>query len=89
MFRRGRTGLGVALALTAARWEGARGWAGGLLPRVMAWLGIASDTPKCDYSGSIDPNGCPKKANQGSGASKSTANVLKTDGIETSGWFRF
>lgn len=35
---------------------------GGLLPRLLGWLGLAPDpgSRKCDHGAAIDPNGCPK-----------------------------
>lgn len=79
MFRRGerkRVGAAVALAAVLALglaapaaakdwggWSEAREWTGGLLPRVLGWLGYASNSAviqKCDQGTSIDPNGCPK-----------------------------
>lgn len=51
----------------AAGWSGwgdAREWSGGIVPRVLSWLGLDPDTvlPKCDHGSSIDPNGCPNAA---------------------------
>ena len=36
---------------------------GGIVTRVLTWLGVTSvteGTPSCDHGSSIDPNGCPK-----------------------------
>ena len=91
--RRGRTRAGAAVALAAvlvlvvAAPAGAAGWggrsearelAGGLLPRVLAWLGLAPDQGaalKCDQGSSIDPNGCPKAAGE---RGRGTSHTVRT-----------
>jgi hypothetical protein len=80
--REGKNRVGTAVALAAvlvmvlAAPAGAAGWAGwgearevtgGLLPRVLGWLGLAPQPGtvlKCDgdQGPHIDPNGCPKAA---------------------------
>src|SRR4051794_17331979 len=44
-------------------WGDAHVWVDRLLPRALAWLGLAnsrSSTPTCDHGSQIDPNGCAK-----------------------------
>src|SRR6186997_3730657 len=94
MFRKGGKGrFGAAVALTAVLilglaapagakdwggWSEAREWAGGLLPRVLGWLGVLKDGSSIDPNGSkamgvskdglsIDPNGGPKTMGTSSG----------------------
>jgi len=74
MFRRGgkkRVGAAIALAAVLALglaapagardwggWSAAREWAGGLLPRVLVWLGLTPDPNASLKDGlAIDPNG--------------------------------
>src|SRR5690348_10383776 len=65
--------LGLAAPAGAAGWSGwdAREWSGGIMPRVLSWLGLGQDSAtssKCDHGSSIDPDGCPRavKADDGS-----------------------
>jgi hypothetical protein len=54
--------LGLAAPAGAKDWGGwseAREWAGGLLPRVLGWLGVGSDAAVKDGA-HVDPNGGPK-----------------------------
>jgi hypothetical protein len=77
MFLKKETRIGAAVALVvvlaltpaapagAAGWSGlggAREWSGGIVPRVLSWLGLGPSPvlPKCDHGSSIDPNGCPR-----------------------------
>jgi hypothetical protein len=62
--------LAAVLAMAVATPAGAKGWGEGrefvdsLVPRIFAWLDLTPNQGaelKCD-GGSIDPNGCPKKA---------------------------
>lgn len=95
--RETRTGAAVALVAVlalasaapagAAGWSGwgdAREWSGGIVPRVLSWLGlnpIPVVSPQCDHGSSIDPNGCPNAAYKAGGT--------KTDdgaSIDPNGW---
>ncbi len=77
MFLKREIRIGAAVALVAALalasaapagaagwsgWDEAREWSGGIVPRVLSWLGLGPITvlPKCDHGSSIDPNGCPR-----------------------------
>jgi hypothetical protein len=80
MFSRGKNRVGAAVALMVVlamvvatpagaaggrSWGEERGWMGGLVQQVLAWLGMppsqgAGALSKCDQGSSIDPNGCPK-----------------------------
>jgi hypothetical protein len=81
--------LVLSLVLTApARaagwpvWEGAPIWAGHLLPRALAWLGLVKST--CGEQGSsIDPNGCPKALKHGSQIEPNEAST-RPDGASVS-----
>jgi len=84
--------LALAAPASAAGWGGwsqARELAGGLLPRVLAWLGVAPQQPvsalSCNDDGlHVDPNGGCTKAAAGPGLSPSrsawTRNVQAQQG---------
>jgi len=83
MFSRGKNRVAAAVALTvvlvmvvaapagAVGWRvqgEERGWVGGLVQQVFAWLGIppiSSPALSCEHGSSIDPNGCPKGLDHG------------------------
>jgi hypothetical protein len=52
----------VGAAERSGRGEALEQILGGLLPRLLGWLGLTPvpGSPKCDHGSSIDPNGCPK-----------------------------
>jgi hypothetical protein len=104
MFLRNKNRVGVAVVLALALtlmmtapagaaswpvWGDAPAWAGGFLPRVLDWLGLAKAAPTCDKGASIDPNGCPKAtAKKGAsidpnGASATTEGASVDKGLST------
>jgi hypothetical protein len=98
MFPRNKNRIAAAVVLTGALalvsvapagaagwpdWGDAHVWVDRLLPRALAWLGLAnshSSTPTCDHGASIDPNGCPKAA-VNHGASIDPNGAASTDGV--------
>ena len=97
MFRRGgkkRVGAAIALAAVLALglaapagardwggWSAAREWAGGLLPRVLVWLGLTPDPNASLKDGlAIDPNG-----SKAMGVSKDGASIDPNGGPKTMG----
>lgn len=49
--------LALAAPAEAAGWGEIRDWAGGLRPRLLAWLGLAPEPPVLKDCSHVDPNG--------------------------------